>query len=243
VFGTMLVIEDDRDLANLLAMHMRDLGFAVEMVHDGRLGLERALRGDLQFIILDIQLPGLLGFDVFQRLRREGVRTPILMLTSRTDEVDRVVGLETGADDYLTKPFSVRELQARVRAILRRTELAAHAQGEPAHTPEERPIVAGDLVIDPVRASASLAGVAVTLTAREFQLLLHFGRNPGRVYTREQLLEQVWGYGFDGYEHTVNTTINRLRGKIETDPAAPRYILTVRGLGYRFAETHELREP
>lgn len=241
MFGTLLVIEDDRDLANLLAMHMRDLGFQVEMVHDGRLGFERALAGDLQFIILDIQLPGLLGLDVCQRLRREGVRTPILMLTSRTDEVDRVVGLETGADDYLTKPFSVRELQARVRAILRRTEAAAQAPGEAA-PPDERPIVIGDLIIDPVRASASFAGEVITLTAREFQLLLHFARYPGRVFTRDQLLEQVWGYGFDGYEHTVNTTINRLRGKIETDPAAPRYILTVRGLGYRFTEAQELRE-
>ena len=154
------------------------------------------------------------------------------MLTSRSDELDKIVGLETGADDYLTKPFSIRELQARVRAIQRRAETRIN----PSTNAQSKAISIGGLEIDPEKARVTLNGHEISLTAKEFQLLEHFARHPGRVFNRDQLLESIWGYGYEGYEHTVNTTINRLRNKIEEDLSNPRFILTVRGLGYKFAD-------
>ena len=236
MIGTMLIIEDDAELAKLITIHMRDLGFEVESVGDGAEGLKRASEGNYDFIILDLQLPGMIGFDVCQRLRQEGVQTPILILTSRREEMDKVVALETGADDYLTKPFSVRELQARVRAILRRTEQRTTTPAQESGDVIEH----GSLLIDRARKSVSLAGKPVQLTAKEFELLEHFARHPGHVFNRNQLLESVWGYGYEGYEHTVNTTINRLRNKIEADAAHPRIIVTVRGLGYKLVEAAEM---
>ena len=232
MIGKLLIIEDDRDLAQIIRINMQDLGFEVEAVHDGMRGLEKARTGEFNFIILDIQLPGLIGFDICQRLRAEGVNTPILMLTSRSDELDKIVGLETGADDYLTKPFSIRELQARVRAIQRRAETRIN----PSTNAQSKAISIGGLEIDPEKARVTLNGHEISLTAKEFQLLEHFARHPGRVFNRDQLLESIWGYGYEGYEHTVNTTINRLRNKIEEDLSNPRFILTVRGLGYKFAD-------
>ena len=229
----ILVVEDQKDIADLIAMHVRDLGHAVDMVHDGHAGFEAARAGRYDLLILDVMLPGRDGMDIVRTLRIEHVDTPVLMLTARSSELDRVLGLELGADDYLTKPFSIPELQARVKAQLRRREMAAPRVGAAATAAESR-IVAGSLAIDPVRRDCSIDGATLALTSKEFDLLLHFARNPGRVFTRAQLLDAVWGTTFEGYEHNVNTHINRLRAKLEADPANPRYVLTVRGVGYRF---------
>jgi DNA-binding response OmpR family regulator len=228
----ILVIEDDQDIAHLIALHLRDLSYAVELVDTGTRGLHAARHGRYDLIILDLMLPGLDGLEICQRLRGAAIQTPILMLTAKSSELDRVLGLELGADDYLTKPFSIKELLARVKAILRRVQVAAKsAGGGPGGS-----IEVNRLAIDPVRREVRVEGRPVELTAREFDLLLHFARHPGRVYTRAQLLDQVWGYGHEGYEHTVNSHINRLRKKIEQDPARARYILTVWGVGYKFAD-------
>jgi len=227
-----LVIEDQADLANLIKLHLQDLSCQTDIACDGVAGLAAARGRHYDLIILDIMLPGLDGLEVCRQLRESSVDTPILMLTAKVTEFDRVLGLEMGADDYLTKPFSVRELIARVKAIFRRMDkLAAGPSGA-----GDRPIQAGDLTIDPARREVRIADDVVPLTSKEFDLLLHFARNPGRVYTRVQLLDAVWGRGFEGYEHNVNCHINRLRAKIERDHARPARILTVRGVGYRFAE-------
>jgi DNA-binding response OmpR family regulator len=182
-------------------------------------------------IILDIMLPGMDGLELCRRLRSRSLYTPILMLTSKATELDRVLGLEMGADDYVTKPFSIRELLARVKAILRRVE---GLQGGISERKKDR-IQAGDLVIEPEKREVIHKNQIIDVTAKEFDLLLHFAQHPGKVYTRAQLLDLVWGYGHDGYEHTVNSHINRLRAKIEDDPSQPQYILTVWGVGYKFA--------
>ena len=231
---SVLVVEDQRDIAELIAMHVRDLGHRVECVHDGEAGLASARSGRFDMVILDVMLPGRDGLDIVRTLRMDRVDVPVLMLTARSTEIDRVLGLELGADDYLTKPFSIPELQARVKAILRRIDMASRAAEAPARTGRTR---VGALSIDPDSREVALAGQPVALTAKEFDLLLHFARNPGRAFTRMQLLDAVWGTTFEGYEHNVNTHINRLRSKIEADPANPRFILTVRGVGYRFADT------
>ena len=229
---SVLIVEDDQDIAHLVALHLNDIDCEVETVADGRTGLERAQDGGHDLIILDLMLPGIDGLEICRRVRSRADYTPILMLTARTSEFDRVLGLELGADDYLTKPFSVLELVARVKALFRRMEALA-SQDELA---ENAPLRVGDLSIEPDKRSVEVRGQAVQLTAKEFDLLLHFARYPGRVFTRAQLLDQVWGYGHEGYEHTVNSHINRLRAKIEEDPAKPRYVLTVWGIGYRFSE-------
>ena len=228
----ILVVEDQRDIADLIAMHLRDLGHQVECIHDGANGYDAARSGRHDLIVLDVMLPGRDGFDIVRELRIERITTPVLMLTARSTELDRVLGLELGADDYLTKPFSIPELQARVKAMLRRVDMQAPAV---PNDPDAR-IQVDELLIDCVSREARLQGRAIPLTAREFDLLAHFARNPGRVFTRMQLLDAVWGTTFEGYEHNVNTHINRLRAKIEADPANPRYVLTVRGVGYRFAD-------
>jgi DNA-binding response OmpR family regulator len=229
---SVLIVEDDQDIAHLVALHLKDIECEVETVADGKAGLERAQEGEHDLIILDLMLPGIDGLEICRRVRSRADYTPILMLTARTSEFDRVLGLELGADDYLTKPFSVLELVARVKALFRRMEALA-SQDELA---EKAPLRLGDLSIEPDKRSVEVRGEGVQLTAKEFDLLLHFARYPGRVFTRAQLLDQVWGYGHEGYEHTVNSHINRLRAKIEKDPAQPRYVLTVWGIGYRFSE-------
>jgi two-component system, OmpR family, response regulator len=228
----ILVIEDNHDIARLIELHLKDLCYQVDLDTDGRTGLQRAMTGNYDLIILDIMLPGLDGLEVCRRLRGASNQTPVLMLTARTTELDRVLGLELGADDYLTKPFSIMELLARVKAIIRRAGLA-HTQ----HPDNSSTIIhINGLLIDPARRAVSVGDAAVELTAREFDLLHYFASHPGQVFSREQLLNSVWGYGHDGYEHTVNSHINRLRKKIERDPADARYILTVWGVGYKFAE-------
>lgn len=229
----ILVVDDDQDIARLVQLHLGDLGFSVDLAFDGKEGLEKASASPPDLIVLDLMLPHVDGLEVCRRLREGGHYVPLLMLTAKSTELDRVLGLEMGADDYLTKPFSIGELVARVKAIFRRVEAIRSAnQSESAR---ERVQVAG-LEIDSGRRTVTLDGRAVALTAREFDLLEHFARHPGRVYSRAQLLDSVWGYGHDGYEHTVNSHINRLRAKIEDDPAQPRFILTVWGVGYKFAE-------
>ncbi|HKJ71466.1 MAG TPA: response regulator transcription factor [Gammaproteobacteria bacterium] len=224
----VLVIEDSRDIADLLVLHLGDLGCETTVAGDGETGLVQAGAAAFDLIILDLMLPGMDGLELCRRLRAEDERTPILMLTAKSAEVDRVVGLELGADDYVTKPFSIPELMARVKAIFRRAGPAGAAEGD------TEVLRAGELEIDPGKHKVTLQDRPVDLTAKEFDLLLQFARHPGRVYTRAQLLDAVWGYSHEGYEHTVNSHINRLRAKIEPDPKAARYILTVWGVGYKF---------
>ena len=227
----ILLIEDNRDYADILALHLRDEGWSVEAAHDGAEGLRRAEADGYDLIILDLMLPEIEGLEVCRRLRAKPPYTPIIMLTAKSTELDRVLGLEMGADDYLVKPCSVKELLARARAIFRRVEML----GRPQEAPAER-IAAGPMAIDVEKRSVQLEGAAVELTAREFDLLVQFARHPGRVFTRSELLHLVWGYSHEGYEHTVNTHINRLRAKIERDPSEPVYILTVWGVGYKFTD-------
>ena len=224
----ILVIEDEDDIAQLIRLHLDDLGFAVAVAHDGNTGLRKASMDSWDLIVLDLRLPGIDGLEICRRLRQDSSAVPILMLTSKSSELDRVVGLEVGADDYVTKPFSVLELIARVKAILRRAELGQRS----AQTREDE-VRVGCLKIDPSTRCATIRGQAVDLTAREFDLLLHFATHPGRVFRRLELLDSVWGYGHDGYEHTVNSHINRLRAKIEEDPAHPELVVTVWGVGYK----------
>ncbi|MGB5427320.1 MAG: response regulator transcription factor [Gammaproteobacteria bacterium] len=228
----ILVIEDNHDIACLVELHLKDLCYQVDLDSHGRTGLQRAMNGNHDLIMLDIMLPGLDGLEVCRRLRGASNHTPVLMLTARTTELDRVLGLELGADDYLTKPFSIMELLARVKAIIRRAGLSETQRPDNGSAI----IRINGLLIDPVRRAVSVGDSAVELTAREFDLLHYFASHPGQVFSREQLLNSVWGYGHDGYEHTVNSHINRLRKKIERDPADARYILTVWGVGYKFAE-------
>jgi DNA-binding response OmpR family regulator len=233
----ILVIEDDPDIAHLVELHLRDLGCEVEAAADGGEGLEKALSSAWDLVILDLMLPGVDGLEICRRLRSQPSYVPVLMLTAKSSDLDRVLGLELGADDYLTKPFNILELVARVKAMFRRIE-ALKERREPE---TERLSVAG-LQIDVARRQVIVRDRPVELTAREFDLLLHFARHPGRVYSRFQLLDLVWGYGHSGYEHTVNSHINRLRGKIEQDPSRPRYILTVWGVGYKFSDEQRSTE-
>ena len=239
----ILVIEDARDIAQLVQMHLRDLNYHVDVAYDGGIGLEMALASRYDLIVLDLMLPGVDGLEICRRLRTHDERhaySLILMLTSKGTELDRVLGLEIGADDYLTKPFSIRELLARVKALFRRAQAQGLAPVSPnADCPGEDGaglIRSGELQIERSKRRVTLSGAEVTLTAREFDLLFQFACHPGRVYTRAQLLDCVWGQGYEGYEHTVNSHINRLRAKIEADAAHPKYLLTVWGVGYKFAE-------
>ena len=228
----VLVVEDDRDIAALVRLHLLDLGCEVQLADDGAAGLALAQAQAFDLVILDVMLPGLDGLEICKRLRAGAHYLPILMTTSKASELDRVLGLELGADDYLTKPFSVGELMARVKAIFRRVDAMAASAAKPLPAS----LSAGALAIDLDRRVVTLAGRTVELTAKEFDLLAHFAAHPGRVFSRAQLLDKVWGYSNIGYEHTVNSHINRLRAKIEQDPAKPRYILTVWSVGYKFVE-------
>jgi DNA-binding response OmpR family regulator len=229
----VLVIEDNRDIAHLIALHLSDLGIAVDQAYRGDDGLLKAINDRYDLIILDLMLPGMDGIEICRQLRSKEYYVPILMLTAKSSELDRVLGLEIGADDYLTKPFSVRELIARVKAIFRRVD----AMGEADSDQQKGDIIqVGELALDNEKRKVKKQGREVELTAKEFDLLWHFATHPGRVYTRTQLLDLIWGYGHEGYEHTVNSHINRLRAKIEENPSKPDYILTVWGVGYKFAD-------
>jgi DNA-binding response OmpR family regulator len=229
----ILLVEDEQDIAQLVALHLGDLCDEFVVARDGYEGMRLAKSGNWALTILDLRLPGPDGLEICRAIRRDRPYQPILMLTSKSAELDRVLGLETGADDYLTKPFSVLELVARVRAIFRRIENLQQAPPEQAES--KKTVKAGNLTIDPDRREVTLGSKQIDLTAREFDLLDHFARNPGRVFRRTDLLDKVWGYGHEGYEHTVNSHINRLRAKIESDPSKPEMIVTVWGVGYKFS--------
>jgi DNA-binding response OmpR family regulator len=229
----VLVVEDERDIAELIALHLAELPAEVILVADGPSGLRLGMNGTWDAIVLDLRLPGLDGLDLCRELRARRSPVPILMLTARGGELDRVLGLELGADDYLVKPFSVLELRARVRALWRRADLTAARERDAAGT-RAATLACGPLRLDRTQRRVWLAQAELTLTPREFDLLAHFMQEPGRVFTRSELLEQVWGYGHDGYDHTVNSHINRLRAKLGEDRGEPVFIHTVWGVGYRF---------
>ena len=233
----ILVAEDQVDIRDLIVLNLQQAGYEVTPVADGRAALAQEQQRASDLLILDLMMPLLDGLDVCKALRAQGRATPILMLTAKSTELDRVLGLELGADDYLSKPFSMAELLARVKALLRRAELLRVAAAAPARTQAVRN---GSLEILPERREVRIADEnsarMLELTALEFELLLHFANHPGRVFSRAQLLDAVWGYSHEGYEHTVTTHINRLRAKVEQDPMSPRYILTVRGAGYKMRD-------
>ncbi len=229
----ILVAEDQADIRDLIVLNLQQASYEVQAVGDGQAALTGQLDQASDLLILDLMMPLLDGLEVCKTLRARGHATPILMLTAKSTELDRVLGLELGADDYLSKPFSMAELLARVKALLRRAVLLRAAQSAGATQDTLRN---GELEIVPGRREARVAGRALEFTALEFELLLHFARHPGLVYSRAQLLDAVWGYTHEGYEHTVTTHINRLRAKLEVDAMQPRFILTVRGAGYKMRD-------
>ena len=225
----ILMIEDDRNITELVEIHLRDIHCNPVIFNTGKEGLACALKEKFDLIILDINLPDISGLEICKKLREEKITAPVMMLTAKSEEIDKVIGLETGADDYLTKPFGIREFIARVKAILRRTALNKTSDDEEAGT-----VSFGTLSVDPQKRKVIIDKKKIELTPKEFDLLYLFISNPGKSYSRENLLSLVWGYEFSGYEHTVNSHINRLRAKIESDPVKPEYILTTWGIGYRF---------
>jgi len=230
---TVLIIEDDPNIVELLKIHLHDLGCKVLSESDGQKGLAAAKAGHFHLIILDITLPGLNGMEICRKIRLSDRQTPILMLTARSEEIDKVMGLETGADDYLTKPFSIREFIARVKVIFRRSEEFAT---EAALVPSSAVLSFSGLEIDLDKRKVTLNNTRIELSPKEFDLITLLASNPGKSYSRKQLLNLVWGYDFEGYEHTVNSNINRLRAKIEDSVSNPKFILTTWGVGYRFNE-------
>ena len=224
---TVLVVDDEPEIVRLVRDYLERAGFAVATAGDGAAALQAAHRSRPDIVVLDLGLPGMDGLDVARELRRGG-EVPIIMLTARTAEADRVAGLELGADDYVPKPFSPRELVARVRAVLRRSD-SARSQGDVVRAGES-------LMLDASRMEASVDGRAVDLTPTEFALLLHMARQPGRVFTRAQLLDAVHGVAVESYERAIDAHVKNIRRKIEADPRAPRHLQTVFGVGYRVAE-------
>lgn len=227
---SVLIVEDDKDISGLIEIHLKDMGLETMIIDHGGDALEVALKMKFDVILLDVMLPGKDGLEICRSLRSAGVKTPILMLTARSEEIDKVLGLEMGADDYLTKPFSVRELTARVKAILRRADLMSTPEKEQ----DAEILYFNELVVDKNKRKVMLFDERIDLTPKEFDLLALMSSNPGTSYSRERLLKLIWGYEFAGYEHTVNSHINRLRVKIEKDLSKPKYILTTWGIGYRF---------
>jgi len=223
----ILLIEDDERIVELVDIHLKDIFCESTKAFTGEEGLHYALSKKFDLIILDIMLPDMNGVEICRKIRSEKNTTPVMMLTARSEEIDKIIGLETGADDYLTKPFSIHELIARIKAVLRRTEINSHHLSDTT-------ITYGDLTVDPAKRKVTLNNAKVELTPKEFELLHLFITNPGKSYSREALLNIIWGYEFNGYEHTVNSHINRLRAKIESDLSDPKYILTTWGVGYRF---------
>jgi len=227
----ILIIEDDRDIADLIAIHMDDNGHESTKVHDGKEGLLKAMEGLHDLIILDLKLPGMDGLEICQKLRLEKMDVPIIMLTSKSEEIDKVLGLEIGADDYMTKPFSLRELVARVKTVMRRGRTQAEASAT-----EEELIEFENFYLDVSRRIVKSYQEQHDLSPKEFDLLVLLAKNPGKTYSRSDLLNQVWGVDFEGFEHTVNSHINRLRSKIEKNMNEPEFILTTWGVGYKFKD-------
>jgi len=229
--NTILAVEDDATLLELLNIHLADINCKLDTAQDGQAGLVKALEQDYDLIILDIMLPSLNGLEICKKIRAANITTPILMLTAKSEEIDRILGLEIGADDYVVKPFSVRELLARIKALLRRTVLNAVGADSESVVLER-----GPMSIDMEKRKVVIGSEKVELSRKEFDLLALLASKPGVSYDRNRLLNLVWGYDFEGFEHTVNSHINRLRAKIEIDMSAPQYILTTWGIGYRFSE-------
>ncbi len=228
----ILIIEDEADIARLITLHLADDDTQVHHEADGAAGLTRALCEPWDLLLLDLSLPHCDGLCICESVRRQKATLPIVIITARSAEEERIRGLDLGADDYLTKPFSIAELVARVRATFRRADAQASTK---SHDLPGGTVIAGDIELRPTSHEASIAGQPVALTAKEFDLLLIFCRSPDRVFPRTDLLREVWGHTHDGYVHTVNTHINRLRAKIEPDPSTPRYITTIWGVGYKLA--------
>ena len=226
----VLIVEDDPGIVSLIDIHLKDLDCDTQIAENGRLGLELAQKIGFDLIVLDVMLPEMDGISVCQKLRALENYTPILMLTAKSEEIDKVLGLESGADDYLTKPFGIREFVARVKAILRRQKQNDKEKQEKSHTQ----FYFDGLSIDTEKRKVTFKEKRIDLTPKEFELLTLMAEHPGQSYNRDQLLRLVWGYEFNGYEHTVNSHINRLRAKIEPDINKPKYILTTWGVGYRF---------
>ena len=225
----ILLIEDDVNIAELISLHLHELGCELTVEHNGRVALEKAMSNDYNLILLDVMLPEVNGFDICSSVRKKKKYTPILMITSKSEEEDKIMGLEIGADDYLTKPFSIKELIARVKAILRRNEALNNDALD-----NKKKLTYKNLTVDIENRIIIVNGKRVELSPKEFDLLYLLARHPGRSYSRQQLLDNIWGYEFDGFDHTVNSHINRLRAKIEEDMTDPRFVLTTWGVGYRF---------
>jgi len=226
---TVLIVEDEKSIVDILRFNLEKEGYATRTAYDGEAGLAEAMSGNPDLILLDVMLPKMIGFDVCRALREKGSNVPIIILTAREEEGDKVLGLEIGADDYITKPFSMRELMARVKANIRRTAMQQAA-------PESAMPAGGGLIINTENYQVLKGDKPVDLTQREFELLTFLASHPGKVYSRIDLMEQVWNYGYVGDDvRTVDVTVRRLREKIEDDPASPALILTRRGVGYYFA--------
>lgn len=223
----ILLIEDDKDIAELINLHLTNVGYNVETASTFADGIKLAVNNKYSLILLDLMLPDGDGLDICRQLRIEKIQTPIVMLTAKTEEIDKVLGLESGADDYITKPFSIREFIARVKAIIRRSSISI-IENENGFFQFE------NLRIDIKKRKVTLNEKTIDLTKKEFELLYFLAKNKGNTYSREKLLNIIWGYEFAGYDHTVNSHINRLRAKIEELPAKPQFILTSWGVGYRF---------
>jgi len=228
---TVLLIEDDPEIIEVLQENLKFEGFDTVVAIDGNSGIEKARRNDYAMILLDWTLPEIMGIDLLKKLRDEKINTPVIMLTARHSELDKVQGLEYGCDDYITKPFGMKELVARMNAVLRR--YASRTEDERTEIPQ---VTRGAMVIDMEKHKVYIGDREVQLTATEFDLLALLARQPGRVYSRKKLLDLVWDYSYEGYENTVNTHVNRLRAKIEDDPNKPKYGLTGWGVGYKFTE-------
>jgi two-component system, OmpR family, alkaline phosphatase synthesis response regulator PhoP len=229
---SVLVVEDDQDIADLIRANLLELGVQITHQNKGDLALSLAINNHYSLLILDVVLPGMSGLDICRQVRAKKPQQAIIMLTSKSSETDRVLGLELGADDYITKPFSLRELQARVRSQLRKVHLLQSINQEPQV--DDTPLMIGNLVINLKNHLVTMAQQALELTSTEFELLHHLASHPNQVFSRGQLLESVWGYHHSGYEHTVNSHINRLRAKIELDATSPQIVQTVWGVGYKF---------
>jgi two-component system, OmpR family, alkaline phosphatase synthesis response regulator PhoP len=228
----VIIIEDDLEICNLLEIHLNDLNFDVSSYQDGALGLNAVFDNPPDLIILDIRLPTMDGIEICQKVRAQNILSSIIMLTARSEEIDKVLGLEVGADDYMTKPFSIREFIARVKAIFRRSKML----NENANDANQNLLQFESLSIDIEKRKVLLNEKKIDLSPKEFELLVLMASNPGKNYKRGQLLSLIWGYDFAGYEHTVNSHINRLRTKIEQDMDNPKFILTTWGVGYKFNE-------
>ena len=231
----LLLIDDDADLLKTLTLHFRELGFEIDTASDGESGLAKALSGQYDLIVADLKLPGRSGYDICREIRYHKNNVPVLILSAQSEVMDRIIGLEIGADDYLVKPFNVRELAARIDALLRRAHRAAiDRKGS------DEVLVFDNLSIDRTRMKVTRDGEVIALSATEYRVLETLAMSPGRVFSRDELRELVWGYSATSFDHTITTTLHRLRSKLEKDPANPRYIQSVRGIGYRFVEKHEL---